>query len=130
VKNLVALESHEKKEIKVEWVILDSVKDPIISHLLDKNKTKYMFYTMVGLFQITNMIRKMVLRNKRISMQMSRSYNVTIYFMRITSLCDHFADTREKLDDVELVNVALNGFPKYWEPFVKGVCAQEKIPDW
>jgi hypothetical protein len=24
------------------------------------------------------------------------------------------------LDDIELMNVALNGFPKSWEPFVKG----------
>jgi hypothetical protein len=31
-----ALEAHEKKEIKVEWVILDSMKDHIIPHLSEK----------------------------------------------------------------------------------------------
>jgi hypothetical protein len=36
----------------------------------------------------------------------------------------------EKVEDVELVNVALNGFTKSWEPFVKGVCAREKLPNW
>jgi hypothetical protein len=28
------------------------------------------------------------------------------------------------------MNVALNGLPKSWEPFVKGFCARENIPDW
>jgi len=36
----------------------------------------------------------------------------------------------EKVNDVELVTVALNGFPKSWEPFVKGVCAWKNLPDW
>jgi hypothetical protein len=37
-----------------------------------------------------------------------------------------------KVDRVllESVNVALNGLPKSWEPFFKGVCAQENFPDW
>jgi hypothetical protein len=26
------------------------------------------------------------------------------------------------------VNVALNGFPESWEPFVQGICAREKLP--
>jgi hypothetical protein len=36
----------------------------------------------------------------------------------------------EKNEDTKLVNVALNGLPKCWEPFVKGVCAWENIRDW
>jgi hypothetical protein len=28
------------------------------------------------------------------------------------------------------MNVALNGLPKSWEPFVKGVCTRENLPDW
>jgi hypothetical protein len=50
--------------------------------------------------------------------------------MRITQVHDQLAAIGEKLDDVELMNVALNGFPKSWEPFVKGVCARENLPDW
>jgi len=51
---------------------------------IQNKKTKEMLYALVGLFQITNMNRKMVLMNKLISVQMSRSGNVTNYFMRIT----------------------------------------------
>jgi hypothetical protein len=34
----------------------------------------------------------------------------------------------EVVDDIELVNVALNGFPGSWEPFLQGICAREKFP--
>jgi hypothetical protein len=61
---------------------------------------------------------------------MSRSSNVTYYFMRITQVRDQLAVVEKKLDDVELVNVALNGFPKSWEPFVKGIFTREKLLDW
>jgi len=58
------------------------------------------------------------------------SNNVTNYFMRTTQVHDKLAAIEEKLDEIELVNVALNGFPKSWEPFFKGFCAHEKIPYW
>jgi hypothetical protein len=32
------------------------------------------------------------------------------------------------MQDVELVNVALRGLPKSWEPFVQGIYAQETVP--
>ena len=81
--NPADLEVHQKKEIKFEWLLLDSVKDHLIPHLSEKNITKEMFDVLVGLFHRTNMNRKMVLRNRLRSMQLSISNNVTSYFMRI-----------------------------------------------
>jgi hypothetical protein len=49
------LEAHEKKDIKAERVILDSMKYNLISHLSEKNATKDMFDSLVGLFESTNM---------------------------------------------------------------------------
>jgi hypothetical protein len=46
---------------------------------------------------------KMILRNKLISMQMSRSDNVTKYFMRITRVHDHLATIGKKPDDVNIL---------------------------
>jgi hypothetical protein len=89
-----------------------------------------MFKALVDLVQSDNSNRKMIFRNKLRSIQMSRSDNVTNYFMRITQTHDQLATIGEKVDDTELVNVALNGFIKPWEPFVKGICAREKLPDW
>jgi hypothetical protein len=64
---MLVLATHEKKDIKAKWEILDLVKDHLIPHLSKKNMTKYVFDALLGLFQIPNMNRKMVLRNKVIS---------------------------------------------------------------
>jgi hypothetical protein len=36
----------------------------------------------------------------------------------------------EEVKDDELVRTTLNGFSEKWAPFVKGVVAREKLPDW
>jgi hypothetical protein len=59
---------------------------------------------------------------------MSKSDTVVRYLMRITQIHDQLVAIGERVDATELVNVALNGFPRSWEPFVQGICAQEKMP--
>jgi hypothetical protein len=49
------------------------------------------FFVFMYLVLNTNMNRKMVLRNKLRSMQISITDNGTNYFMRIIQLCDHIA---------------------------------------
>jgi hypothetical protein len=36
----------------------------------------------------------------------------------------------ETILDAELVNIALNGFSKVWEPLILGIYAKEKLPKW
>jgi hypothetical protein len=109
---LITLEAHEKKEIKADRVVLDSVKHPLIPHLSEKRMTKEMFDSLVGLFQSTNMNRNMVLINRLVSVHKPRYDNTTIYLMRITQVCDQIATIGAKIEDVELMNVAFNGLPK------------------
>jgi hypothetical protein len=54
------LAAGKKKEIKIERVILDSVKDHLIPHLSKKKTTKYMFDALAGLFERINMNTNMV----------------------------------------------------------------------
>jgi hypothetical protein len=119
-----------RRTSKSQRVIMDVVKDHLILHVVEKQSAKEMFKDLVDLFHSDNLNRKMILRNKLISIQMSRYENVISYFMRITLTRDQLAAIGEKVDDVELVNVTLNGFTKSWESFVKGVCAREKLPNW
>jgi len=44
----INLYAHNKKEIKVERVLLDSLKDHLIPHLNKKMMTKEMFYALVS----------------------------------------------------------------------------------
>jgi hypothetical protein len=49
--------------------------------------------------------------------------------MKVTQVHDQLAANGEKVVDEELVNMALNGFPASCKPFVKGICAQEHLPN-
>jgi hypothetical protein len=82
--NMTTWDAHNNKEIKAERVLLDYVKGHLIPHLNDKMIAKDIFDVMVSLFQRKNMNRKMILRNTLISLQMSRSDNVTSYLIRST----------------------------------------------
>jgi hypothetical protein len=50
---------------------------------------------------------------------MSKLDTVASYLMRITQIRDQLVAIGEAVDDTELVNVALNGFLRSWEPFVQ-----------
>jgi hypothetical protein len=76
--------NHEKKDIRAKSMIMNGMKDHLIPHLVEKQSAREMFKALVDLFQSDNMIKKMILRNKLRSIQMSRFDNVTNYFMRIT----------------------------------------------
>ena len=51
------------------------------------------------------------------------------YLTRVTQIRDNLGAVSSKIEDEELVQIALNGFSKPWDTFVKGVVAREKLPD-
>ena len=60
---------------------------------------------------------KMILLNKLKSVEMTRLDIVTSYLM-VTEIHDLLVAAGEKVEDRELVNMALNGLPLQWETFV------------
>jgi hypothetical protein len=66
---------------------------------------------------------EMILRNKLIFIVMTRLDTVISDLKKITRIHDQLASVGEKVEDAELVNIALKGFLASWEPFVKGICA-------
>ena len=45
-------------------------------------------------------------------------------------MLDELAAVGEIVDSAELIWVALNGFSKSWESFVRGIVARENMPSW
>jgi hypothetical protein len=72
----------------------------------------------------------MVLREKLRDTKMTGSETVTSYLTRIQQVRDELAAVGETVSDSELVRTTLKGFTKEWTPFIKGVMAREKLPDW
>jgi hypothetical protein len=115
------LVTHDKRGVRAEWIILDAIKDHLILHVSEKKTTKEMFDALVNLYQSQNINSKTILRNKLRSIVITKTNIVTSYLMKITQIRDQLATIGEKVEDVELVNIALNGFLASWEPFVKGI---------
>ena len=70
----------------------------------------------------------MILHNRLRSIEMTRSNIVTNYLMKVTLIHEQFATFRDKNEDKDLMNQALNGFSIQWETFVQGVCARKNFP--
>jgi hypothetical protein len=71
----------------------------------------------------------MMLQNKLRSIEMTRSDLVTSYLLKVVRIHDQLVAFGEKIAYVELVNMVLNGLLASCEPFIKGICARETLPN-
>ena len=89
-----------------------------------------MWKALEGLYHIKNENRKMVLQERMCSTKMAKGEGVVPYLIRLTQIRDELGPVGSKTEDEDLVQIALNGFSKPWDTFLKGVLAREKLPDW
>jgi hypothetical protein len=126
----VALDLYEVKKAKSQRIILDGVKDDLIPHLAEKKTTKEMWDALKYLFEANNENRKMALKSKLHDTKMSKEKSVSFYLPWVAQVKDKLAPVGEVILDSELVRIALKGFTKEWEVFVKCVVGHEHLPDW
>ena len=62
--------------------------------------------------------------------KMTKGEGAVPYLMRLTQIRDELGVVGSKTNDEDIVRIALNGFSKPWDIFVKGVVAREKLLDW
>ena len=113
----LALASFNKKDIKARQIILDAVKDHAIPHILGKDHAFKMWDALNSLYDSSNENRKMVLRQKLRETKMTKFENVSSYLTFISQVRDELGFVGEKVDDADLVRVALNGFSQPWHDF-------------
>jgi hypothetical protein len=126
----VVLELHEIKEAKAKRIILDGVKEHLIKHLVEKKTAKEMWDALKNLFEAKNEKRKMALKAKLHDTKMGKEESVYSYLTRVAQVKDESVVVGEVIADSELVRIALNGFTKECEVFVKCVVGREHLPDW
>ena len=73
-----------KRDVKARRIILDSVKDHIIPHILAKTHAFQMWTSLTNLYQSSNENRKMMLREKLKNVHMSKWEGVASYITNIT----------------------------------------------
>jgi hypothetical protein len=78
----------------------------------------------------TNEKRKMVLREKLKSIEMTKVENVVTHLTRLTQVRDELGVVGEAIVDSELVKTSLNEVTKQWVVFVEGIVARENFTKW
>ena len=126
----IALDLHEVKEARAQRIILDGVKDHLIPHLTEKTIAKEMWDTLKGLYEAKNENRIMALKDKLRATKMVKGEDVASYLTRVAQVKDELPAVSEVIADSQLVRIALKGFTKEWDVFVKCVVGREKLPDW
>jgi hypothetical protein len=117
----VALDLHAVNEAKAQRIILDGVKDHLIPHLAEKKTAKERWDALKNLFEAKNENRKMALKAKLHDTKMGKEERVSSYLTQVAEVKDKLAIVGEVITNSELVRIALNGFTKEWEVFVKCV---------
>jgi hypothetical protein len=123
------LAAFQKKNVKAERIILDAVKDHVIPHIAGKANAFEMWVSLTKLYQSSNENQKMVLREKLRNIKMIEIEKVSSYLTRITQVRDELGTVGEVIWDGELIRIALNGFSKKWNTFVKGGVSRENCPN-
>ena len=72
----------------------------------------------------------MKLQESMCNTKMAKGESVVPYLTRLIQIRDELGAVGSKIEDEELVWIALNGFSKPWDTFVKVVVARENLPDW
>ena len=114
----VAHAAFEKKDIKAMRIILDAVKDHVISHISGKDHAHEMWSALTGLFQSTNENRKMVLREKVKDIKMVKGEMCMTYLTRISQVRDELVVVGVAITGPKLVRRTLNGVIAPWAVFV------------
>ena len=72
----------------------------------------------------------MALKDKLHNVEMNQGEGVTSYLARMAQVKDELTMVGKTISDSEMVRIALKGFTKRWEVFVKCIVGREKLPNW
>lgn len=117
-----------KSDVKAQNILMDSVKNHLISVIAKKETAKEMFNVLKKLFEHDSTSISISLRTHFHSIKMNRSESVASYFTRVGELRDQLGDIGETIFDRELSIYILRGLPDCWESFVQSVSERSKMP--
>ena len=72
----------------------------------------------------------MLLRENLKNTKMMDGKNVPLYLTRVSQVHDEIISISDNLPKSELVRTSLKSLSKEWKPFIKGIVARDKFPNW
>jgi hypothetical protein len=124
------LDAWKKKVEKVRRILLEGVRDQIVSNLHGKFMPYEMWNTLMDLFQNNNDHRKLALKDKLRKIKMEKGDSIPKYLTKFFQCRDELGSVGITVVDDDLVILALLGLPKSWHSYQDFDNGREKFPDW
>ena len=99
----------------------------MIPHVPSLKTPKQMFDALSRLYEGKNINRKMTLRTQLKNVKMQDSKSIQSYFMRVSQIREQIEAIGDSVEEAELVMTTMNGLPRPWDPFIKGICSRRKV---
>ena len=116
-----------KDMAKAKQMILDGIRDHIVSHISGKNTAKKMWDALSRLYQNPSNQRKMFLKEKLSNARMQKGEGIDLFLTKIQDIWDELAAIGEAPQDTQLVHLALNNVSKEWEIFIQGILGRDTL---
>ena len=124
------LDAWQKKKTKCRRILLEGVKDHIVSSLHGKASPFLMWKSLTDLFQSKSDQRKLALKDKLRNIKMEKGDSIPKYLTKFVQCRDELGSVGVTVDDKDLVCLALFGLPKSWHSYQDSVNGGDKLPGW
>jgi hypothetical protein len=114
---------------KVRRILLEGVRDHIVSSLHGKTTPHAMWKVLTDLFQNSSDHKKLVLKDKLRKIKMEKSDSIPKYLTKFVQCQDELGSVGITVADDDLVSLALLGLPKSWHNYQDSVNGREKLLD-
>ena len=84
-----------------------------------------MFDSLTKLFEGKNINQKMTLRNQLKNVKIQNAKTMQSYFTRVSQK-EQLEAVKEEVKNENVVIVTLNGLPRSWDSFIRGMCVKRK----
>ena len=128
--DVAALYAWQKKTAKCRRILLEGVKDHIVSNLHGKASPFLMWKALTVLFQSKSDQRKLALKDKLRKIKMEKGESIPKYLMKFFQCRDELGSVGVTVDEEDLVSLALLGLPNSWHSYEDSVNGREKLLVW
>jgi hypothetical protein len=124
------LDALQKKVAKERRILLEGLRDHIVSILHGKATPHAMWKTLTDLFQNKSDHRKLALKDQLKKIKMEKGDSIPKYLNKFFQCWDELGSVGIMVTNNDLVSLALLGLPKSWHNYQDSVNGRQKLPDW
>ena len=128
--DVALLDAWQKKIAKTRRILLEGVKDHIVSKIHGKATPLLMWKALKDFFQSRSDQRKLALKDKLRKIKMEKGDSIQKYLMKFVHYKDELGSVGVTVDDEDLVSLALLGLPKSWHSYEDSINGRERLPGW